>query len=97
VVARLGFWVLVVEVASLFAEPLNFGFSLLARGVNQPANPGDALILARWFYIDDETLFIGCANDPPIRTSRIGKGEEESAYQYRPAYLKGLVQPPILL
>jgi len=97
VVARLGFWVLVVEVASLFAEPLNFGFSLLARGVNQPANPGDALILAGWFYIDDETLLIGCANDPPIRESQIRKGEEESAYQYRPAYLKGLVQPPILL
>jgi hypothetical protein len=97
VVARLGFWVLVVEVASLFAEPLKFGFSLLARGVNQPANPGDALILAGWFYIDDETLFIGGANDPPIRESQIRKGEEESAYQYRPAYLKGLVQPPILL
>jgi hypothetical protein len=78
VVARLGFWVLVVEVASLFAEPLNFGFSLLARGVNQPANPGDALILAGWFYIDDETLLIGCANDPPIRESQIRKGEEES-------------------
>ena len=44
-----GRWVLVVEVASLFAEPLNFGFSLLARGVNQPANPGDAPILADWF------------------------------------------------
>jgi len=97
VVARLGFWALVVEVASLFAEPLNFGFGLLARGVNQLANPGNALILARWFYIDDETLFIGCANDPPIRTSWIGKGEEESAYQYGPVYMKGLVQPPILL
>ena len=74
-VARLGFWVLVVEVASLFAEPLNFGFSLLARGVNHPANPGDALILAGWFYIDDETLFIGGANDPPPRAgsgARIG-------------------------
>jgi hypothetical protein len=42
VIARLGFWVLVVEVASLFAEPLNVGFSLLARGVNHPANPCEA-------------------------------------------------------
>jgi hypothetical protein len=74
VIARLGFWVPVVEVASLLAEPLNFGFSLLARGVNHPANPGDARILAGWFYIDDQ------------RT-----------YQYRPEYMKGLVQPPILL
>jgi hypothetical protein len=96
-IARLGFRVLVVEVASLFAEPLNFGFSLLASGVNQPANPGDVLILARWFYIDDETLLIGCANDPPIRESQIRKDEEESAYQYRPEYMKGLPQPPILL
>ena len=53
--------------------------------------------LPGWFYIDDETLFIGCANDPPIRKSQIRKGEEESAYQYRPEYMKGLVQPPILL
>ena len=96
-IARLGFRVLVVEVASLFAEPLNFGFSLLARGVNHPANPGDTLILAGWLYIDDETLFIGGANDPPIRESQIRKGEEESTYQYRPEYMKGLVQPPILL
>ena len=81
VIARLGFWVLVVEVASLLAEPLNFGFSLLARGVNHPANPGDALVLARWLYVDDETLLIGCANDPPIRESRIGMGEQKSAYQ----------------
>jgi hypothetical protein len=78
VIARLGFRVLIVEVASLFAETLNFGFSLLARGVNHPANPGDA-------------------NDPPIRESQIRKGEEESTYQYRPEYMKGLPQPPILL
>jgi hypothetical protein len=97
VVARLGFWVLVVEVASLFAEPLNFGFSLLARGVNQPANPGDALILAGWFYIDDETLFIGCANDPPIRESRIAKGEQESADEYKLVYMKRPVQLPTSL
>jgi hypothetical protein len=84
VIARLGFWVLVVEVASLFAEPPNFGLSLLARGVNQPANSGDALILAGWCYIDDETLFIGCANDPPIRERRIRTGEEESAYNTGP-------------
>ena len=55
------------------------------------------LILAGWFYIDDETLFIGGANDPPIRESQIRKGEEESTYEYRPEYMKGLVQPPILL
>ena len=73
VIARLGFWVLVVEVASLLAEPLNFGFSLLARGVNHPANPGDTLILAGWFYIDDETLFIGCAIHQPARAGS-GRG-----------------------
>ncbi len=83
-IARLGFRVLVVEVASLFAEPLNFGFSLLARGVNHPANPGDALILAGWFYIDDETLLIGCANDPPIRESRISNNDDQNGCQQNP-------------
>jgi len=96
VIARLGFWVLVVEVASLLAEPLNFGFSLLARWVNLITNLGDALVLARWLYVHDETLLIGCANNQPIRGSQIRKGEEESAYQYRPEYMKGLVQPPLL-
>ena len=93
-VARLGFWVLVVEVASLFAEPLNVGFGLLAGWVNRLANLGDALVLATWLYIDDETLFVGGANDPPIGESRTGKGEQESAYHHKPAYRKGPVQPP---
>jgi hypothetical protein len=94
VVARLGFWGLIVEVASLFAEPLNVGFGLLARGVNRLTNLGDALVLATWLYIDDETVLIGCANDPPIGESRTGKGEQESAYHHKPAYRKGPVQPP---
>ena len=74
-VARLGIWVLVVEVASLFAEPLNVGFGLLAGWVNSLTNLGDALVLTPWLYIDNETLFIGGANDPPIGESRTGKGE----------------------
>jgi hypothetical protein len=69
----------VVEVASLFAEPLNVGFGLLAGLVNFLTNLGDALVLAGWLYIDDETLLIGCANDPPVRESLIGKGKQESA------------------
>ena len=81
----------------MFAEPLNVGFGLFAGEVNLLTNPCDALVVARWFYIDDEALLIGCANDPPIRESQIRKGEEESAYQYRPEYMKGLPQPPILL
>ena len=80
VVARLGFWVLVVEVASLFAEPLNFGFSLLARWVNLLTNLGDAFVLARWLYIDDETLLIGSANNPPIRHSRLGARKQKNGY-----------------
>jgi hypothetical protein len=87
----------VVEVASLFAEPLNVGFGLLAGWVNRLTNLGDALVLAPWLYIDDETLLIGGASDPPIRESQIRKGEQESAYHYKPAYMKGLVQPTILL
>ncbi|MGA7372643.1 MAG: hypothetical protein WBE89_06750 [Methyloceanibacter sp.] len=70
-----------VVAASLFAEPLNVGFGLFPRWVNLLTNLGDALVLARWLYVDDETLLIGCANDPPIRESRIGMGEQKSAYQ----------------
>jgi hypothetical protein len=80
VIARPGFWLLDVEVASLFAEPLNVGFGLLARWVNLLTYLGDVFVLANWLYIDDEALFIGCANDPPIRESWIGKGEQESAW-----------------
>jgi hypothetical protein len=96
-VARLGIWVLVVEVASLFAEPLNVGFGLLARWVNLLTNLGDVLVLTRRLYVNDETLLIGCANDPPISKSGIGKAEQESAYQYKPVYMKGPVQPPTSL
>ena len=88
---------LLVEVASLFAEPLNVGFGLFARWVNLLTDPGDALVLARWLYIDDETLLIGCANDPPICQSRIRKAERESAYQCKPVYMKGAVQQPTSL
>jgi hypothetical protein len=59
----------------------NVGFGLFPRWVNFLTNLGDALVLARWLYVDDETLLIGCANDPPIRESRIGMGEQKSAYQ----------------
>ena len=83
-------------IASRFAEAFNVGFGL-ARWVNLLTDPGDALVLARWLYIDDETLFIGCANDPPICQSRIGKAEHESAYQYKPVYMKGAVQLPTAL
>ena len=97
VVARSRLWVLPVEVASLFAEPLNVGFGLFARKVNLLTNLGDAFVLARWLYIDDETLLIGSANNPPIRESRIGNGKHESAYQYKRAYMKGQVQLPTAL
>ena len=32
---------------------------------------------ARRLHIDDETFLISCANDPPIRECRIGKGKQE--------------------
>ena len=68
------------RVASLSAEPLNVGFGLLARWVNLLTDLGDALFVACWLYINDETLLIGCANNPPVRRSRIGKRELERPY-----------------
>jgi hypothetical protein len=81
----------------LFAQSLNVGFGLFAREINLLTDLGDALVLARWLYVDDETLLIRSTNDPPIRESRIGKDEQESAYQYKPAYMKGPVQLPTSL
>ena len=86
------FWVLVA--ASLFAEPLNVGFGFLAREVDLLTNLGDALVVACWLYVNDETLLIGCANDPPIRESQIREGEEESAWQINPELgLAGTASP----
>jgi hypothetical protein len=59
VVARSRLWVLPVEVASLFAEPLSVGLGLLACWVNLLTNLGDALVVAHWLYINDETLLVG--------------------------------------
>jgi hypothetical protein len=54
---RLTFLVLVAS-ASLFAQPLNVGFGLLARGVNLLTDLSDALVFARGLDVDNETLFI---------------------------------------
>jgi hypothetical protein len=80
--------------ASQLAEPLNIGFGLFARVVRLLTNLGDVLVLARWLYVDNETLFIGGANDPPIGESRTGQGEQESAEQDKTIYMKGPVQLP---
>jgi hypothetical protein len=44
-------------------EPLNFA---VAWHVIRFQAQCYALVLARWFYIDDEALFIGGVNDPPL-------------------------------
>jgi hypothetical protein len=92
VAARLGFLVLVLEIASLLAKPLDVSFRLFPRWVDVFANLGDALILACWFYINDETLLVGGANDPPICERRKGKGGQESAQHDNPKYTPGGVQ-----
>jgi hypothetical protein len=83
-----------LEVASLFAEPLNVGFGLFAREVNLLTNPCDARIVACWLDVNDKTLLVGCTNDPPIRQRRIGSCEQQSADGYSPPYTKDLNKPP---
>lgn len=65
----------------LFAKPLYVGFGLLLRFIDVLAYFGDVLVIGRWLYIDDKALFISCANNPPIRDSRISQGKQEDAYQ----------------
>ena len=76
------------EVVSLFAELLNVSFGRLARRVSLLTALGDVLVLARWLYIDDEALLIGCMNNPPIRDSRIGTGDK------RPPILQAQIDVP---
>jgi hypothetical protein len=74
-----------VVAASLFAEPLNVGFGLLARWISLLTNLGDALVLARRLYVYDETLLVGCADDPPLGEGQTWKGEHEGTCQREPA------------
>jgi hypothetical protein len=39
------------------------------------------LVIARRLYVGDEALLVGCANNPPIRESLIGEGEQENGHQ----------------
>src|SRR5215831_6665899 len=76
-------------IASLFAELLCVLFGLLSRQINLLTDLGDALVVARWFNVDDETLLIGGANDPPIRESQIGEGDHEDTCQNTSSYKEG--------
>jgi hypothetical protein len=43
---------------------------------------GNVLIIAQWFYINDKARVVGCANNPPIRQSRIAEGGEKKSGKY---------------
>jgi hypothetical protein len=45
------------------------------------ADLGDSLVIARWVYVDDETLAIGRTNNPPIRESRVSECERDNGHQ----------------
>jgi hypothetical protein len=44
-------------------------------------NLNNALVVALWLYVDDEARIIGRANNPPIRESGIGAGEQKRGYE----------------
>jgi hypothetical protein len=63
----------------LFTEDFDLGFGLLLCLVDILADLRN--IIARRFEVDDEALPIGCPNNPPIRQSWIGEGEQKKGYQ----------------
>ena len=65
-----------------FANLFDVSFGLLACLVDVLAHLGNVLIIARRLYVDDKALVIGCADDPPIRESRIDEGKQKkNGYQ----------------
>ena len=60
-----------------FANLFDVSFGLLACLVDVLAHLGNVLIIARRLYVDDKALVIGCADDPPIRESRIDEGKQK--------------------
>jgi hypothetical protein len=64
-----------------FAEPFNVGFRLLPCLVGVLAYLGNGLVIAHWFYVDDYTFAVGCANNPPNGESRIGNSDQKSGRQ----------------
>jgi len=63
------------------AEQLDVCLGLRRRLVAVLAELGDAFFSTRRLYVYNEARLIGCANDPPIRQSLIGGGEQENGYQ----------------
>jgi hypothetical protein len=62
-----------------FAEPFNVGFRLLPCLVGVLAYLGNGLVIAHWFYVDDYTFAVGCANNPPIRESGSATATQKAA------------------
>jgi hypothetical protein len=67
-----------------FTKTFDIGFRLIWCLVDVLADLGNALVLSRRLYVDDETRSVGSADDPPIRESRITSGDEKNGCQKNP-------------
>jgi hypothetical protein len=67
-----------------FTKTFDIGFRLIWCLVDVLADLGNALVLSRRLYVDDETRSVGSADDPPIRESRITSSNEKNGCQKNP-------------
>jgi hypothetical protein len=75
--SRVALWLRLCLLAELFDVSLGLRRCL----VDVLAELGDAFVVARWLYVDDEARLIRCAHNPPARESLIGGDEQENGYQ----------------
>ena len=64
-----------------FAKTFDVGFGLIWCLVDVLADLRNVLVLPCRLYIDHKALPVGCADDPPIRESRIGNSDNENDCQ----------------
>src|SRR5262245_51592611 len=64
-----------------FAKTFDVGFGLIWCSVGVLADLRNVLVLPCRLYIDHDALPVGCADDPPIRESRIGNSHNENNCQ----------------
>src|SRR6516164_10813196 len=68
-----------------FAKTFDVGFGLIWCLVDVVADLRNVLVLPCRVYIDHKALPVGCADDPPIRESRIGNSDNENDCQQNSA------------
>jgi hypothetical protein len=69
-----------------FAKTFDVDFGLIRRLIDVFTDPGNVLVLPCRLYVDHDALPVGCADDPPIRESRISNNDDQNGCQQNPMW-----------